>query len=70
MNDNKLSEAEIFAKTLKLRNLFKELNQLTWSIREAEQRFSVQTEGAGLLYLYKEFIKQLIQLAEEAKKYE
>ena len=66
MND-KLSEVEIFAKTLKLRNLFKDLNQLTWSIREAEQKFNVQSNAEDLLFLYEEFVDQLIEIATRAK---
>jgi len=66
MNEN-LSEVEIFAKTLKLRNLFKDLNQLTWSIREAEQKFSVQTNAKDLLTLYEEFSNQLLELTKKVE---
>lgn len=67
MND-RLSEAEIFAKTLRLRNLFKDLNQLTWSIREAEQKFDVQNSAKDLLFLYQEFVNQLLEISDKVRK--
>ena len=62
-----MSEARIFAKTLKLRNLFKDLNQLTWSIREVEQKFSVQQNAKDLLMLYEDFVSQLLKICQSVE---
>ena len=62
-----MSEAEIFAKTLKIRDLFKRLSQLTWGIREAEQKFNMQTGAKDLLFLYEGFLKELFEIADQAK---
>jgi len=63
----KKSEAEIFAKTLKLRTIFKDLNQLTWGVREAEQKFPIQSHAKDLLFVYQNFITELLTISERAR---
>lgn len=67
MSQIDMSQAEIFSKALKFRNIFKQLSQLTWSIREAEQKFSIQDSAGDLLALYIDFAQQLLQITDLLK---
>ena len=67
---NELSEARDFEKLITLRDIFNRLNQITWSIRQAETRFQVGTpEGEkSLLIQYESLLKKLLEVAKEAGK--
>lgn len=62
-----MSEAESFNKILNLRNIYKRLNQLTWSIRAVEGRYGYEDPAntQPLLKLYGEMAKQFLEISRE-----
>lgn len=64
------SESERYRKLLKLRGYFKRASQVTWTIRESEQRFALNNpENEEILMdIYKDQIDELESTVENAKK--
>lgn len=66
---NEPSEARNFEKIISYRDIFKRLNQITWAVREAEQRFPLGSpiSESSLLVQYAFLYKKFIDLSKEAE---
>ena len=68
---NKINEVDRFKKLLKLRTIFKQVNQLSWNITALEKRYPLETitntEIDGLLNSYVEYANDVKKLNDELK---
>lgn len=68
---NKINEVDRFKKLLKLRTIFKQVNQLSWNITALEKRYPLETitntEIDGLLNSYIEYANDVKKLNDELK---
>lgn len=66
---NKVNEVDRFKKLLKLRTIFKQINQLSWNITALEKRYPLETitntEIDGLLNSYVEYADDVKKLNDE-----
>lgn len=68
---NKNNEVEKFKRLLKLRTIFKQINQISWNITALEKRYPLDvisnSEIDGLLQSYKEYAHDVSSLNDELK---
>jgi len=68
---NKENEVEKFKRLLKLRTIFKQINQISWNITSLEKRYPLDAisndEIDGLLQSYKEYAQDVKRLNDELK---
>jgi len=68
---NEFNEVDYFRKLLKLRTIFKQINQISWNITALEKRYPLgaitDTEIKGLLNSYIEYTNDVKKLNDELR---